>query len=491
MMRLINKIGLISSGLVLMILSNVSFAQTSAGTSVTNLATLNFQVGGVDQEIIESSEAGNSTSGVGNGAATAFVVDRSLDLTVTAIDAAPISVAPGANNGTDETNSIALTFTVENTGNSDQNIVLQAVNTAEPGITGLAVGTADDFDPVAATFRYYVDTDGSGDLTAGDTEIATATPGGAASASPVLENVQDDAPAAITVFVVAQIPTSATVSANDVAAIALVAQVAEPTADDAIAGNLGTAGALITADDSAIADSAGIDDVLSDGAAAEAGVDISYDFTTDTVGGDDIAGNGQSSDTSAYIIATADISVAKAVATVCDNTNLTANTKAIPGSILRYSITVTNGAASTDAATLTRLDDIIPANTALTVMRDYSVTTTEAVCADFPSLGTGDNEFRAGCTNAAGTGTSGRTDCTDASSDVYTYFDQAAANAIDSDGSAAGNTITVCYDSQSAGGAGNDCTAAGSVVLAGDGGNPEGELAADQAVVIEFDVIVQ
>eukprot|EP00903_Cladosiphon_okamuranus_P004454 g4452.t1 len=469
-------------------LSSVSLAAgTGAGTSVTNLATLNFQVGGVDQEVIESSEAGNSTSGSGNGTATSFVVDRTLDLTVTAIDAAPVDIAPGANNGTDETNSVALTFTVENTGNATQNIALQAVNTSEPGLTGLTSGSADDFDPTATTFRYYLD-DGSGVLDAADTEITDATPGGSSVAVPVLVDQAEDTP--VTVFVVAQMPTSATVSADDVAAISLVAAVAEPTTDDATAGNLGTAGALITTDDSGTADSAAIEDVLADGAAGEASVDGSFAFVTLNLNdGDDILSNGQASDTSAYIIATADISVAKTVTTVCDNTNLAANTKAIPGAILRYSITVTNAVGASDTATLTTLEDIIPVNTALTVMRDYSSTTTETVCADYPSLGTGDNEFRAACTDAAGTATSGRSDCTDASSGTYTYYDQTTGAAIDSNGTAAGNTITVCYNNSVAG-TGNDCTAASSAVLAGDGGNPAGELAGDEAVIIEFDVIV-
>ena len=488
-------------------LSSVSFAVgTGAGVDIQNTATLNFEVGGVAQDDIVSSPTGNSdpTLNAGDAGAefTEFVVDRVLDLTVTTIDTAPVGIGPGANNGTDETNSIALEFTVENTGNATQNIVLQAVNTNETGdLTGLTTNTADDFDPVATTFLYFLD-DGSGVLDAADTPIATATPTGSGAAVPVLEDQAEDTP--VTVFVVAQIPTSATVGADDVAAIALVAQLAEPATDDATAGNLGTAGALITSDDSGSADdSTAIEDVLADVGAgtdpgdSEVGVDGSFDFATGTLNlndGDDTESNGQASDTSAYIIETADISVAKTVTTVCDDVNLASNPKAIPGSILRYSITVTNAAGASDTATLTTLGDVIPVNTALTVMRNYSGASSDGTCAGFTAIaadaGGGDSSFRAGCTDAAGGATS-RTDCTDASAGTYTAYSQSTGQAIDSNGTASGDTVTVCYNDTVATGVGNDCTAASSVVLAGDGANPAGELAADQAVIVEFDVIVQ
>lgn len=503
MMRLTKKIGLITSGIILMGLSSVSFAVgTGAGVDIQNSATLNFNVGGVPQDDIVSSPTGNSdpTLNAGDAGAefTEFVVDRVLDLTVTAIDALPVDVAPGANNGTDETNSIGLEFTVVNTGNATQNIALQAVNTNQSGDLGLTSGDTSDFTPIATTFRYFEDTNGNGDLDSGDTEITNATPTGSASAVPVLVDQAEDA--SVTVFVVAQIPTNAAVNADEIAGISLVAQIAEPTTDDASAGNLGTAGALITSDDSGSADdSTLIEDVFADvGVGTELGdsevsVDGSFDFSVATLNlnaGDDGEFDGQASDTSAYIIATADISVAKTVTAMCDDSNLASDPKAIPGSILRYSITVTNASGAADTATLTTLEDVIPPNTALAVMRDYSGASADQTCAGFPALGGADNEFRAGCTNAAGTGSSGRSDCTDASSGTYTFYDQSNGNGIDSNGTAAGSTITVCYNDTVSTGVGNDCTS-GSVVLSGDGSNPAGELDEDQAVIIEFDVIVQ
>lgn len=483
MKRLTKKLGLIASSIVLASLSSLSHAVgTDAGTSVTNLATLNFQIGGVDQPLIESSEAGNSVPGAGNGAATAFVVDRTLDSTVTAVDTAAVGVAPGANNGTDQTNSIALTFTLTNTGNSTQNFALQAVNTAAPALAG----AADSFDPVAGTFLYFLD-DGSGVLDAADTAIALDTPAGGTIAVPVLEDIAEDA--TVTIFVVAQIPgvtPAPGVSGGDVAGISLVAAVAEPTTE--IVGVSGTPGALILTDDSAAADdTADVQDVFADSAAIETGVDGSFAFdlaavVANTNAGDDLVSNGQSSDTSAYIVLAADISVTKTVTTVCDDTNLNVSPNAIPGSVQRYTITVSNAAGAGSSAVLTTLSDVIPVNTALAVLRDYSGAAPGATCADFPAFGGADNEFSAVCTN--------RPSCA-----TPVFFDQDTDQAIDSDGTAASNTITVCYNNAVAGSPGIDCTTLTptTTVLPADAGTGEasGELSADQSVIVEFDVIVQ
>ena len=68
-------------------------AGTAANTDIFNRATVNFQVGGVAQNPVESSPTGNSTSGVGNGVDTTFKVDNKLDLTVTEVGAAATTVS--------------------------------------------------------------------------------------------------------------------------------------------------------------------------------------------------------------------------------------------------------------------------------------------------------------------------------------------------------------------------------------------------------------
>ena len=103
---------------------------TAAGTSVSNTFTLDYQVGGVSQAQIS------------NGASpTTFVVDRKVDLTVTA----GASTASGTPNG-----SQALSFTVANTGNDDFRYAL-ALDVATPsGETGIVGLTA-----AAYTVTYY------------------------------------------------------------------------------------------------------------------------------------------------------------------------------------------------------------------------------------------------------------------------------------------------------------------------------------------------
>ncbi len=97
-------------GLLLLILSlfgvshSAFAAGTIAGTSVSNSATINYQVGAISQPAITSN-------------AVAFVVDRRVNLTVVTTDAAAVSVTPGSSNN-------VVTFTVTNTGNDVMDFAL-------------------------------------------------------------------------------------------------------------------------------------------------------------------------------------------------------------------------------------------------------------------------------------------------------------------------------------------------------------------------------
>ena len=86
-----------------------SAAGTTANTPINNLASISYSVGGAAQTTIESSDVGNSTPGSGNGSATTFVVDKKIDLIVTA--ATSVNVVPN-------TSGNALVFSVTNEGNS-------------------------------------------------------------------------------------------------------------------------------------------------------------------------------------------------------------------------------------------------------------------------------------------------------------------------------------------------------------------------------------
>lgn len=119
---------LISVAALIAVTSPEYAAGTAADTDIDNTASITYNVGGITQTPIESSEAGNSTAGVGLGAATTFKVDKKIDLLVT--PGSGVDVVPG-------TNAQAITFTVTNEGNSTENF-----NLTSSQVTG------DDFDSV-------------------------------------------------------------------------------------------------------------------------------------------------------------------------------------------------------------------------------------------------------------------------------------------------------------------------------------------------------
>ncbi len=115
-------------------------AGTAAGTTVSNTATVNFQVGGVPQTAV-------------TGSAT-FVVDDKVNLTVTNNSGA--SVVPGSTNQ-------VLAFTLQNTGNKTHGYSLAA---------SLGGGI------VMNNVRIYRDVNGDGNLDGGDTLYSGGTNAG-------------------------------------------------------------------------------------------------------------------------------------------------------------------------------------------------------------------------------------------------------------------------------------------------------------------------
>ena len=73
----------------MMAASSAQAAGTLSGTPVDNIASVDFFVGGIAQEVIRSSPTGNSVPGAAGGAFTSFVVDNMVDLSVVQVDGAP------------------------------------------------------------------------------------------------------------------------------------------------------------------------------------------------------------------------------------------------------------------------------------------------------------------------------------------------------------------------------------------------------------------
>ncbi len=179
---------------------------TTAGDTITNTVSVDFQVGGVDQTAATASDT--------------FTVDRKVNLTVVETDSATTQVSPG------ELQAVT-TFEITNLSND---VVDFDLSVAQP--------TTDDYD--VTNVQIYLD-DGDGVFDAGDTLIT------------YLDEIPEDA--TVTVFVVGDVPLGQTT--GDVAEVVL-------TADSHAGGGTGSLGAELVATTGA--NTAGVDTVLADGA---------------------------------------------------------------------------------------------------------------------------------------------------------------------------------------------------------------------------------
>lgn len=404
---------------------SVHAAGTGAGTTISNQATINYSVGGVAQSAIPSSPTGNSDPLA--GATTDFVVDNKVIVTVAEITDSAATVSPGqaipaAASGATVN---ALSFTVTNGGNEHQDYVLTAANLAAAQSVPFTVPVADDSD-VTTPFELYLDVNSDNQYTEG-TDTILPTSGG----NYYLDEVAPDA--VVRVLVVAAIP--AALADGNIAGVSLVATTYD--------GNNGTGGAL----GALTAETAGADDPTV--------VDVVF---ADVAGTDDATGarDGQHSDRDAFVVASAQISIAKTVSTIWWNPagvgNATiANPKAIPGAYVQYSVTITNDVAATASASLTTIADTLPA----TLLHD----------ADMIAAGTGLPENAANdgfkVTHASGRGVAPATQ----------YFTTNTADAVD----IAGQVITA-----------NIATA-----LPAEAGYTAGELKPGESVTLIFNAIVQ
>jgi uncharacterized repeat protein (TIGR01451 family) len=309
MSRVVSTGGLVRTVLAILALGGADSAfaaGTASNTSIENRATVSYAVGSTTQPVIESSPTGNSTSGVGNGSDTVFVVDDRIDLTVAEVSGSYTTSAAG---GTNE----VLAFTVTNTGNTAHDFSLAAVD--QVGGAGPFGGT-DNFNATGG--GVFVDGNGNGTYEAGSD---TAT---------FLDEVPADA--VRTVFIVRNIPVG---QANgSISALHLRARVA-------VAGSVGVQGADITSDDAGVADN-------------PATVQIVF---ADAAGTNDAARDGIHSATDGYIVGAAQISVTKSSSVVSDPINGTTNAKAIPGAVVEYTITVANAAGASASATNVQVSD--------------------------------------------------------------------------------------------------------------------------------------
>lgn len=278
---------------------------TVSGTSIVNKATINFQVGGVGQVPIESSPAGNTTPGVGNGTNTTFVVDDKVMMTVTAIDIAAVTTYPSST-------AQAMSFTVSNTGNTTHDFALTAAPIAVTNVAG-------------ATAAFFADTNTNGTYDLG-TDLAL----------PYVDELASDG--TTTVFLVISVPAGAT---NGQTANYSVSAEAHQ------GGGVGALGALTKTqadlDKSAADNPATVQIVLADAAGDG---DAPYDgiFTKNGSPG--------------FEVFTATLTVTKISAVYSDPVNGTTLPKAIPGAIVTYTVTVANTAGTVTATNVSISDNL-------------------------------------------------------------------------------------------------------------------------------------
>ena len=192
---------LLIGAMTIMVPQHALAAGTASGTTISNQATVNYQVGGTAQTAINS----NTTS---------FVVDNRVNVTVAQVGNA--TVVPGSTNQ-------VLVFTVTNTGNTAQRYALSATNNS--GIT-------------MNNIRIYRDVNSDGALDGGDTLYVDAGTFNDVAADGVLR-----------VLIVADTPGAAT--NGQTAVYNLIAQTVN-------------AGLLTVTTQTAGADTAGVDVVFAD-----------------------------------------------------------------------------------------------------------------------------------------------------------------------------------------------------------------------------------
>ena len=302
--RLFFRLGLTAATLLLG--QQVLAAGTTAGTVVSNQASVDYSVNGADQTDILSTAAGSAP---GTGDPTTFVDDNRVDFSLVTADVALQTTGLGQTN-------VPTRFTLTNEGNSVQDFRLDAGNLPDTTADPFGGGNPDNTDMAALTA--YVD---DGDDTwnpATDTAL-------------YVDELAPDA--TVTIWVAATGP--ATGVTGDVAVIDLDATVRA-------GGLLGTEGGPVTQDSGVADDPDAVEVVFADGVGSGPGL-----------------GDGVETDQSGYQVATASLEVTKDVTVVSDPFNDTVNPKAIPGAVIEYSVQVTN--SGTQAASGIVVTDAIDA----------------------------------------------------------------------------------------------------------------------------------
>lgn len=323
MQKIMKNAGVVAIAAFLLVLVGAQgafAAGTTAGTTVSNSASVSYSVDGVGQTAIESSEAGNNVPGAGSP--TTFLVDRKIDVRVSEVGDSFTTSRPGA---TDQ----VLTFEVENEGNDVQDFLLTAVDGSGNTITLGGTAATDTFDATAPTPpAIWVD--------GGDNVFTGSGTGTDDTLVAYLDDMPVDTPTRV--FVVRNI--DAGVADSAVSLITLDAQSVANT------GSPGSPGAPLVED-------TGVN--VLNGTTAQ----IVFADADGTSGqGTDAARDGRNSATDGFLVSSAQLSISKSASVVRDPFGtLAPNAKAIPGAFVEYTIRIENSATATETASGISISD--------------------------------------------------------------------------------------------------------------------------------------
>ena len=314
-MKTLRKLSLPLQGIgitaVLLLLTQSAFAiGTDEDTDVNNRATVNYDVGGVGQELIESAPGlGNDVPGATNGTDTVFEVDRKIDFELTG-PAGNTIIVPN------ELRAV-LTFTLTNSGNDEQDFGFSVSNQGGDFDMNDITSTLDIFVDAAPFDGVYVLADD------------TAT---------FVDELPPDGVTTATIFVVADAdnPTPINTWTADLELVV--------NAHDGNDGATGGAIGALAADHSAIAD----DSTLVQNVFAELGATPS-DNAFEATG--------------TYEVQSATLTILKTSAVILDPFSAPGFYKAIPGATVEYTITITNNGI--DDADLVSITDTLNGNLTL------------------------------------------------------------------------------------------------------------------------------
>lgn len=326
-------------------------AGTDAGLLVTNSVTLDYQVnGGAQPQQSDSVD---------------FTVDLKLDVLVTTQDADWVSATIGQEvSGSPALSGVpALNFLVSNNSNADVDVVLGVVEQGDVDITGFT-NDPGSTSTGADGFIVAVSQDGNATYDQGVDTVLTVNGSGSYSLPATL--AQDDN---VTILVVADVAAGAV--SGDYEAFSLIAGVASApgTAYERDESGHLSPGTLLAPQNLA--------NVL-DGPAQAVFADFQAVFDPENIGFNFVAGSssgavdalydGQSSDTSGYVITGVDVLVAKYAEVLWDPVSGNKYTgagalsgeepKAIPGAVIMYVVGVTNRDTAFGADEINIVDDI-------------------------------------------------------------------------------------------------------------------------------------